>query len=292
MSKNIPVYTLNNGVEIPVIGFGTAALGDGETLQNSVNCAIEVGIRFFDTAPFYYNEAAVGRTLRNCGIPRKDLFICTKLENVNHAYDKALKAFDQSLNDMGLDYVDLYLIHFPAPGLGLYQEAWKALETLYKDGRVRAIGLSNFYEHHIEKIFDICEIKPMVNELECNPYRSISKTREFCTSNDIRVINWFPLGGPKNPLIPYPEENFKIMVDDELLTEIGVAYGKTAAQVALRWAFQNGIIPIPASRTEKYIRQNVEIFDFELSDSDLVKIDSLNYDRRFGPDPDTYNDIE
>lgn len=292
MAGKIPVYTLSNGVKMPATGFGTAALGDGEILQNSINAAVEEGLRFFDTAPFYYNEAAVGRALRNCGVPREELFICTKLENAHHAYDKALKAFDKSMKDMGLDYLDLYLIHFPAPALGLYQEAWKALETLYKEGRVKAIGLSNFYEHHMEKIFDMCEIMPMVNELECNPYRAIKETREFCAAHDIRVINWFPLGGPKNPLVPYPEENFKILVEDEVLADIGSAYGKTAAQVSLRWAVQKGVVPIPAAATREYIRQNAAIFDFELSSRDMERIEELNYNRRFGPDPDEYNVLE
>lgn len=287
----IPEVVLNNGVKMPEIGFGVAGLGSGKEFETAMASAIDVGYRMFDTAPFYENEAEVGEFLRNCGVPRKELFIATKLPNACHAYDDALRAFDEAINNMKLDYIDLYMIHFPMPMLGLYTQAWKAMEKLYKEGVIKAIGVSNFQEHHLQKIFDMCEIKPQTNELECNPYLTVRPLTDFCQKNDIRVINWFPLGGPKNPLVPYPVDDFKVLIEDPVMIKIGEKYGKTSAQVALRWATQVGMTPIPKSSNPKRMLQNCDIFDFTMTKEEITLIDSLNHDRRLGPDPNTFDDM-
>ena len=291
-SQLIPSVTLSNGVSMPSLGFGVAGLGTGPEFYTAMESALENGYRFFDTAPFYENEGEVGQVLRSCGVPREELFIATKLPNACHAYEDTLKAFDAALKNMGLDYLDRYMIHFPMPMLGLYQEAWRAMEKLYREGLVRCIGVSNFQEHHLNKLFETCEVKPHTNEIECNPYLTVRPLCDFCRENDIRVINWFPLGGPKEPLVPYPVSDFKPLIEDEVLVEIGKKYGKSPAQIALRWAVDNHITPIPKSANPGRIRQNREIFDFSLTPEELSRIDSLNYDRRFGPDPNTFDDME
>lgn len=291
-NKLIPDITLSNGVSMPAMGFGVAGLGTGPQFYTAMESALENGYRFFDTAPFYENEGEVGQVLRTCGVPREELFIATKLPNACHAYEDTLKAFDAALKNMGLDYLDLYMIHFPMPMLGLYQEAWRAMEKLYHEGLIRAIGVSNFQEHHLQKIFETCEIKPHTNELECNPYLTVRPLCNFCRDNGIRVINWFPLGGPREPLVPYPMEHFKVLLEDPVLREIGENHGKSTAQIALRWAVQNGIVPIPKSENPVWVRQNREIFDFSLTDEELARIDALDHDRRLGPDPNTFDDME
>lgn len=291
-NKLIPDITLSNGVSMPAMGFGVAGLGTGPQFYTAMESALENGYRFFDTAPFYENEGEVGQVLRTCGVPREELFIATKLPNACHAYEDTLKAFDAALKNMGLDYLDLYMIHFPMPMLGLYQEAWRAMEKLYHEGLIRAIGVSNFQEHHLQKIFETCEIKPHTNELECNPYLTVRPLCNFCRDNGIRVINWFPLGGPREPLVPYPMEHFKVLLEDPVLREIGANHGKSTAQIALRWAVQNGIVPIPKSENPVWVRQNREIFDFSLTDEELARIDALDHDRRLGPDPNTFDDME
>jgi diketogulonate reductase-like aldo/keto reductase len=191
---------------------------------------------------------------------------------------------------MGLDYLDMYLIHFPMPLRGLYCEAWRAMEKLCKEGLIRAIGVSNFKEHHLRNILDCCEIRPMTNEIECNPYFCVKPLREFCAQNDIRVINWFPLGGPREPLVPYPVKEYKVLLDDELLVAIGKKYDKTTAQIALRWAIDCGMVPIPKSANPSRIRENREVFDFRLTKEEVDQISALDHSRRFGPDSDTFNE--
>ncbi len=292
MGVKIPTARLSNGVEMPQIGFGVAALGNGKEFYAAMDSALENGFRMFDTAPFYENEAEVGDVLRHCSVPREELFIATKLPNACHAYEDTLRAFDSALKNMGLDYLDLFMIHFPVPSVGKYPEAWKAMEKLYRDGKVRAIGVSNFQEKHLQKIFETGEIVPHVNELECNPYLTVRPLCNFCQENKIRVINWFPLGGPREPLVPYPTDDFKVLLDEPLLIQIGEKYGKSSAQIALKWAIQNQITPIPKSANPKRIRQNTELFDFEMTKEELEAIDALDHGRRLGPDPDTFDDME
>lgn len=292
MEQYIPNISLSNGVQMPAVGFGVAGLGNGAEFYSAIQCAVENGYRFFDTAPFYGNEAEVGQALRSCGISREKLFISTKLPNACHAYEDTRKAFFTALENMGLDYLDLYMIHFPMPMVGLYHEAWAAMEKLYEEGLVRAIGVSNFQEPHLQKIFETSEVVPHINELECNPYLAIRTLRDFCSKHGIRVINWFPLGGPREPLVPYPTSDFKVLLDDPLLLEVGKKYKKSAAQIALRWAVQNDIVPIPKSEEPLRIRQNCELFDFELTQEELASIEALDHGRRLGPDPNTFDDME
>ncbi len=287
----IPNITLANGVEIPSLGFGVAGLDVGDELRTALNAALQEGYRMFDTAPFYGNEAETAQFLLESGVPREELFIVTKLPNACHAYADTIRAVEESLERMHLSYLDMFLIHFPVPSVGLYCEAWRAMEKLYKDGKIRVIGVSNFQEKHLDEILKTCEIPPMTNELECNPYLTIKELRKYCAERNIRVINWFPLGGPADPLVPYPEKDFPILMDEPLVKRIGEKYGKTSAQILLRWAVDNGMVPIPKSRNPERIHQNRDIFDFSLTAEELSQIDSLNYDRRFGPDPDTFDDM-
>ncbi|MDR1573160.1 MAG: aldo/keto reductase [Clostridiales Family XIII bacterium] len=290
--NQIPLATLSNGVKIPQLGYGVAALAHDE-IKSAVSCTAQEGYRFFDNAPFYNNEAEIAEALRESGIKREEFFISTKLPNDCHAYDDALKAFDKSMKAMKLDYMDMYMIHFPLPLRDRYCEAWKAMERLYEEGLVRVIGVSNFLESHLKRLLNKCNIKPIINELECNPYHSIQSLRRFCAGCDIRVINWFPLGGPAQPLVPYPIENYKVLLQDKVLGVIGAKYAKTPAQVALRWAIEADMTPIPKSASPKRIRENRNVFDFSLTPEEMKSINELDHGRRLGPDPDTFDaDVE
>jgi diketogulonate reductase-like aldo/keto reductase len=293
MTKNIiSSVELSNGVAFPSLGYGVAGLEKGEMLDNAIASVLDEGYTMFDNAPAYSNEAEVGAALRASGVKREDLFISTKLPNNFHAYEDALKSFHDSRERMGVDYFDMYLIHHPRPIQDKFCEAWKALEKLYEDGYVRVIGLSNFMQPHIEKILGMCKVKPMVNELECNPYYTIAPLRQFCKDHEIRVVTWFPLGGPLVPPAPIPPRppGFKVLTEDETLKSIGAKYGKTPAQVALRWAIDSLMTPIPKSAKPGRIRENADIFDFSLTADDLARIEALNIDRRLGPDMFVYDE--
>jgi diketogulonate reductase-like aldo/keto reductase len=291
-NNSIPTVELSNGARIPAVGYGVAGLEKGEILNQAIETTLEEGYRLFDNAPFYGNEKEVGAALRASGVKREDLFVSTKLPNDCHAYEDALAAFRKSLSLMGLDYLDMFLIHHPMPLRGKVCEAWKALEKLYEEGLVRVIGVSNFKEHHLEQIFGMCKVRPMVNELECNPYFTIAPLRKFCRDQGVRVVTWFPLGGPVVPPPPIPprSKDFKILTEDATLKSISAGYGKTTAQVVLRWAIDSGMIPIPKSGKPERIRENADIFDFSLTADDLGRIDALDQDRRLGPDPDVYDE--
>jgi diketogulonate reductase-like aldo/keto reductase len=284
-----PWITLQNGVKMPKIGFGLALIEKGRVMRDVVDTAIEAGYRLFDNAPIYGNEDAFGEALRNNGVKREEVFISSKLRNSQHRYEDALKAFDSSRKALGVDYLDMYMIHFPCPEYDLYCEAWRALEHLYQEGSVRAIGVSNFHVTHLEKIFSVCEIQPAVNELECNPYLSIAPLREYCRARNIWPEAWFPLGGPAVTLSGKATPG-KRLLEDELLISLGEKYGKSTAQIVLRWHCQSDIIAIPKSAKPHRIRENIDIFDFELSDEDMAAIDALNCDRRVGSNPDICND--
>ena len=267
---------------------------------------LEAGYRFFDNAPFYRDEAEIGAALKTSGIKREELFISTKLPNEHHAYEAALKRFDQSLKTMGLDYLDMYMIHFPCPQQGLYPEAWRALEKLHKDGLIRCLGVSNFCQGHLEKLFGRCEVRPLVNEIECNPYHAQPGLRKFCLENDIRPVAWFPLGGPLAAIEEPPPGTFpegdpiaeilaviragnvgkKVLLKDAVIKAIGASHGKTLAQVILRWHLQSGIIPIPKGDPE-WLQENCNIFDFTLSTGEMASMNALEHGRRLGPDPET-----
>lgn len=265
--------TLHNGVKMPYFGLGVYKVENGREVVQTVKTALEVGYRAIDTAAFYENEEGVGQAIRESGIPRDELFITTKVWNTDHGYEKTLKAFDTSLKKLGLDYLDLYLIHWP--GKDKYVDTWHALEKLYKDGKVRAIGVSNFKIHHLQTLMEQSKEKPVINQIELHPYLTQKDTLAFCKENGIAVEAWSPLGRGR-------------LLDDPTLVEIGKKYGKTAAQVTLRWHLQNDVIVIPKSVTPSRIKENSDIFDFELTPEDMERIDALNKNARTGKDPDEF----
>jgi diketogulonate reductase-like aldo/keto reductase len=266
--------TLHNGVQMPWLGLGVWRVQNGEEVVNSVKTAIEVGYRHIDTAAVYQNEEGVGQAIRESGVPREELFITTKVWNSDQGYETTLKAFETSLQKLGLDYVDLYLVHWPVKGK--YKETYKALEKLYKDGQVRAIGVSNFQIHHLEDVMADCEIKPMVNQVEYHPRLTQKELHAFCKQHGIQLEAWSPLMQGE-------------LLNEPTLVEIGNKYGKSPAQVILRWDLQNEVVTIPKSITPHRIKENADLFDFELTAEDIEKINALNMDKRIGPDPDNFD---
>jgi methylglyoxal/glyoxal reductase len=264
--------TLHNGVKMPWMGLGVFKVTDGEEVIESVKAAIRNGYISIDTASFYKNEEGVGQAIRESGVPREDLFITTKLWNSDQGYESTLKAFETSLDKLGLDYLDLYLIHWP--GKDKYKETWKAFEELYKQGRVRAIGVCNFQVHHLEDLIASAEIKPMVNQVEFHPHLTQKELLAYCKSEGIQLEAWSPLKQGK--LLNHP-----------VLEDIAQKYNKSVAQVILRWDLQHGVVTIPKSVKEQRIIDNANVFDFELSAEDMEKIDGLNEDSRAGSHPDT-----
>lgn len=264
---------LLNGVEMPRLGLGVWRAQEGPETENAVSAALKAGYRLIDTASMYGNEGAVGRAVRASGIPRGDIFVTTKVWNDQQGYDNTLRAFEQSFRNLGLDYVDLYLVHWPVPGK--YKETYRALETLYEQGRVKAIGVSNFHIHHLEDLMGSCRIKPMVNQVELHPLLTQKKLLMFCRKEGIQVESWRPI--------------MQGNLDLPLLQELSAKYGKTPAQIVIRWHLQQGIVTIPKSVRPERIRENANVFDFELAPEDMVRIDGLNENRRFGQDPDNFS---
>lgn len=266
--------TLHNGVKMPWFGLGVYLTKAGEEVENSVRWALQHGYRSVDTAKLYDNEEGVGKAIRESGIPREEVFVTTKLWNTDQGYDNALRAFDASRKRLGMEYVDLYLIHWP--GTRLYKETWKAFEKLYKDGFVRAIGVSNFNIHHLEDILADCEFVPMVNQVEFHPYLTQADLLAYCQSHQIQLEAWSPLGRGK-------------VLADETVVRIAEAHRKTPAQVLLRYDLDKGVVTIPKSVHENRIRENADIFDFELTTEEIATLDSLNRNERVGPDPDQFD---
>lgn len=270
--------TLQGGVSMPWLGLGVFQVADNEGLILAVKAAVAHGYRSIDTAAIYENERGVGQAVAEAlaenHLTREDLFITSKVWNADLGYEETLAAFETSLKKLGLEYLDLYLIHWPVKGK--YKEAWRALETLYQAGRVRAIGVSNFQIHHLEDLLKDAAVKPMVNQVELHPYLSQQDLRSFCREQGIQIEAWAPLmqGG----LLNQPD-----------LQEIAAKYGKSVAQVILRWDLQHGIVTIPKSTKEQRIIENASLFDFELGTDDMARIDSLNRDQRVGPDPDNFD---
>lgn len=269
---------LQNGTEMPWFGLGVFRVEEGTELVHAIKTAIKNGYRSIDTAAIYGNEAGVGQGIREglaeSGISREELFVTSKVWNADLGYDSAIAAYEASLKRLGLDYLDLYLIHWPVEGK--YKEAWKALEFLYKEGRVKAIGVSNFHVQHLQELLAGAEIKPMVNQVEYHPYLTQKELQAFCVKHGIQLEAWSPLMAGE--LIGHP-----------LLKEIADTYNKSVAQIVLRWDLQNGVITIPKSTNEQRLIENSSIFDFELSIEDMERIDGLNQDRRVGPDPDNFD---
>ncbi|MCC2930728.1 glyoxal/methylglyoxal reductase [Bacillus sp. LBG-1-113] len=262
---------LHNGVEMPWFGLGVFKVENGSEATESVKAAIKNGYRSIDTAAVYKNEEGVGIGIKESGVAREELFITSKVWNEDQGYDTTLAAFEKSLERLQLDYLDLYLIHWP--GKDKYKDTWRALEKLYKDGKIRAIGVSNFQVHHLEELLKDAEIKPMVNQVEFHPRLTQKELRDYCKAQGIQLEAWSPLMQGQ-------------LLDNDVLTQIAETYNKSVAQVILRWDLQHEVVTIPKSIKEHRIIENADIFDFELSQEDMDKIDALNQDERVGPNPD------
>jgi methylglyoxal/glyoxal reductase len=278
-AKNLQdTTTLHNGVKMPWFGIGVFKVEEGPELVHAVKTAIQYGYRSIDTAAIYENEAGVGQGIcegiKETGISREELFVTSKVWNSDLGYESTIKAYEASLNKLGLEYLDLYLIHWPVEGK--YKEAWRALETLYKEGRVKAIGVSNFHIHHLEDLMEDAEIKPMVNQVEYHPRLTQKDLKAFCREYGIQLEAWSPLMQGQ-------------LLDHQVLKEIGNKYGKSPAQVILRWDLQNGVVTIPKSTKAHRIAENAQVFDFELTKEEMERIDGLNQNKRVGPDPDNFD---
>ncbi|CAL9625698.1 putative oxidoreductase_MSMEI_2347 [Streptomyces sp. enrichment culture] len=276
MSK-VPPIILNNGVEMPQLGFGVWQVPDDEA-EAAVATALEAGYRSIDTAAIYGNEEGTGKAIAASGVPREELFVTTKLWNADQGYDSTLRAFDTSLDKLGLDYVDLYLIHWPTPERGLYIDTYKAFEKLHADGRIKAIGVSNFLPEHLEKLIGETSVVPAVNQIELHPHLQQHDAREYHAEQGIATEAWSPLGQGRG------------LLEVPAIVAIARKHDRTPAQVVLRWHIQLGNVVIPKSVTPSRIKENIEVFDFSLDAEDLAAISALNEDRRLGPHPAEFND--
>ncbi|MFQ5883770.1 MAG: aldo/keto reductase [Thermoplasmata archaeon] len=263
---------LNNGIEMPIFGLGTFQAERGRETREAILDAFDAGYRLIDTAAMYGNEEDVGRAVRECGIPREEIFVTTKLWNDDHGYDRTIAAFGKSLRKLGLSYIDLYLIHWPVEGLRL--ESWKALETLQEDGKCRSIGVSNYMIWHLEELLKYSSTVPVVNQVEFNPFLYQKDLLEFCHSHNIRLEAYSPLTKGHR-------------LNDPKLAAIASTYSKTPAQILIRWVLQRDIIVIPKSSRKERIYENADVFDFEISQVDMEALDSLNEGLRTSWDPST-----
>lgn len=266
--------TLHNGVKMPWLGLGVFEVEEGNEVEKSVEWALKEGYRSIDTASVYKNEVGVGKAVKESGIPREELFITTKIWNKSQGYDSTLQAFERSLERLDMDYVDLYLIHWPVEGK--YKDTWRALEKLYNDGVVKAIGVSNFQIHHIEELIKDGNVKPMVNQVEYHPLLTQKPLLSFCKENQIQLEAWSPFMHGE-------------IFGNDTIKRIAEKYNKSEAQIILRWDLQNGVVTIPKSVREHRIQENANVFDFELTSEDMQAIDQLNQDKRWGPDPDNFD---
>jgi diketogulonate reductase-like aldo/keto reductase len=264
---------LANGIEMPYFGLGVFLTKEGPEVENSVKWALESGYIHIDTAAAYGNERGVSKAVKASGIPREEIFITTKVWNDNQRQNTVMQGFEQSLENLQTDYVDLLLIHWPVKGK--FIQTWKTFEEIYRSGRARAIGVSNFLKHHLEELLPAAEITPMVNQVESHPYLVQQDLQDFCRSNQIQYEAWSPLIRGEITNVP-------------LMKELTKKYGKTEAQIVLRWDLQKDIITIPKSIHKERIEENANIFDFELEAEDIKKIDSLDQEKHFGAHPDTF----
>ena len=265
---------LNDGNRIPMIGLGTFKMDNGNEVDEAVKHALKTGYRSIDTAAFYGNEEGVGEAIRESGVPRKDIFVTTKLWTEDEGYESAFKAFEGSLERLGLDYVDLYLIHWPVEGK--YMDSWRALLEIKESGRARSVGVSNFMIHHLRKLLSGYDATPSVNQVELHPGLYQKGLMEYCREKGIKVEAWSPI--KRGQVSEMPE-----MVD------IAQHHGKSPAQVAIRWEIQHGAVTIPKSSHAERIEENLDVFDFELSRHEMERIDSIGNDQRIGPDPDNFS---
>jgi methylglyoxal/glyoxal reductase len=268
------IVELSNKVKMPYFGLGVFQMNDGEEVINSVSYALKVGYRHIDTAALYYNEKGVGTAIINSGIKREQLFVTSKVWNSDQGYDNTLWAFDKSLQKLQMNYLDLYLIHWPVKGK--FKDTWHALETIYKQGRAKAIGISNFLKHHIDDLLRSAEIVPMVNQMEFHPYLVQQDLIDYCKKFNIQYQAWSPLMQGK-------------VVEIDLLRKLASKYKKDPAQIVLRWNLQKDVVTIPKSSHKERILSNSHIFDFELTQDEVKAIDKLDRHERLGADPDNFN---
>lgn len=267
--------TLNNSITIPQLGFGVFRNPEGDSTYNSVREALEAGYRHIDTAMIYGNEASVGRAIKDSSVPREEIFITTKLWNDDIREGKFVEAFNESMKKLQLDYLDQWLIHWPVNG---FEKAWVEMEKLYKSGKIKAIGVSNFNIHHLESLSKIQTVKPCMNQIESHPYFSNSEVIKYCFDNNIAVTVWSPLGGGKTNALK-----------DEVIVGIAEKHSKSPAQVIIRWHLQRNVIVIPKSAHKERIIQNFDVFDFELSTEEMKAINALDKNARVGSDPETFD---
>jgi 2,5-diketo-D-gluconate reductase A len=270
----VPNITLNNGIEIPQLGFGVFQVKARDTVE-AVSAALCVGYRHIDTAQMYGNEKEVGQAIADSGLSRDDVFVTSKLNNNRHRYDDALRAFDQTLSDLGFERIDLFLIHWPLPAVGDFVETWRALEKIYADGRARAIGVSNFHTPHLQRVLDETDVVPAVNQIEVHPYLTQEQLLAFDAEHGIATEAWSPIARGR-------------VLEDPTILDVAGRTGRTSAQVVLRWHIQSGSIVFPKSVNPKRMAENFSIFDFELSGEEMAAISRLNRGERTGPDPDTF----
>ncbi|SIT90722.1 aldo/keto reductase [Edaphobacillus lindanitolerans] len=266
--------TLANGVDMPRLGLGVYKMTDPDETLRAIGTALETGYRAIDTAAVYGNEAQVGEAVRASRIPREDLFITSKVWNTDQGYDETLRAFEQSLERLKMDYLDLYLTHWPIEGK--FTDTYRAIERLYEEKLIRVPGVSNHHRHHLEEVFATANVKPMVNQIELHPYLSQEELRSFCQEQDIAVTSWSPLARGR-------------LLDEPVITRISEARGKAPAQVVIRWHLQHDLIVIPKSVHPERVAANADVFDFDLTDSEMEEIDGINRFERTGTDPDNMN---